>query len=89
MAVVISRKENENLASFLYRASKRIQRSGILLEARKNRFYQKPLSKNKIKAKAQYSLTMERLIKKQLKLGYSPEEAVLMAKRILKGITKK
>ncbi|MEW5805318.1 MAG: hypothetical protein AB1721_01115 [Patescibacteria group bacterium] len=89
MAIVVKRKEGETESSFLYRASKRIQKSGILLEARRNRFHHKTLSKNKVKAKAKHSLAMGKLIRKQLKFGYSPEEAVAMAKRILKGITRK
>lgn len=88
MSVSVKRKENETSSSFLFRATKRIQRSGILFETRKKRFYVKRASKNKRKVKAIHRLTMEGYIKKFLKLGYPQNESINMARRILKGITR-
>ena len=88
MGVTVKRKESETASSFLFRATKRIQRSGILFETRKKRFYVKRASKSKRKVKAIHRLTMEGYMKKFLRLGYSQEESVNMARRILKGITR-
>ena len=88
MGVIVKRKENETSAGFLFRATKRIQKSGILFETRKKRFHSKKVSKAKRKVKAMHRLTMEGYMKKFLKLGYSQEESINMARRILKGITR-
>ncbi|KKT87719.1 MAG: hypothetical protein UW89_C0019G0001, partial [Parcubacteria group bacterium GW2011_GWB1_45_10] len=85
MSVNIRKKENETPASFLYRATKRIQKSGVLLETRRKRFHKKQVSKSKRKVKAIHRLEMEGNMKKFLKLGFSQEESVNMARRILKG----
>lgn len=89
MAVLIKRKEGENLPSFLYRATRRIQKSGILLEARKTKFHHERLSKTKKWGKAMHRVRMQREINKFLKIGYPLEEAVALARKIIKGIVKK
>ncbi|OGY39736.1 MAG: hypothetical protein A2391_02655 [Candidatus Brennerbacteria bacterium RIFOXYB1_FULL_41_13] len=88
MVVSIKRKDNETPSSFLFRATKRIQKSGVLFETRKKRFHAKTASKAKRKVKAIHRLTIEGHMKKFLKLGYSQEESINMARRILKGITR-
>jgi ribosomal protein S21 len=89
MAITIKRKDGENTSSFLYRATKRIQKSGILLQSRRGRFHKNPLTKNKRWVTAMHRLGMERQIKKFLKLGYPLDEAVALARKITKGIIKK
>jgi ribosomal protein S21 len=89
MAIIVKRKENEPLASFLYRVNKRIQKSGILIEARKKAHASKKLHKNKIKEKAYYRLKMQQEMEKFLKLGYSLEESIDLARKKIKGIIKK
>ena len=89
MAIIVKRKENEPLASFLYRTNKRIQKSGVLIEARKKAHASKKLHKNKEKEKAYYRLKMQQEMEKFLKLGYSVEEAVDLARKKIKGIIKK
>lgn len=89
MAIVVRRKENEPLSSFLYRATKRIQRSGVLLSARRGRFYKGKQSKDKTWRTAMQRLEMEREMHKFLKQGYPLAEALDRARKMIKGITKK
>jgi ribosomal protein S21 len=89
MALTIKRKEGEPLSSFLYRVNRRIQQAGILVEARKNRFYLPKPSRRSRWTSAMNRVRMEREIKKFLHQGYSMEEAVDLARKILKDIIKK
>jgi ribosomal protein S21 len=89
MSITIKRKEGEPLSSFLYRVSKRIQQSGILIEARQDRFYREKPTKRSKKNSAINRIKMERLIQKYLKQGYNLEESVSIARKILKDIIKK
>jgi len=43
--VSVKKQEGESNFSLLRRFSRKVQQSGILLKARKNRFYQKPKTK--------------------------------------------
>ncbi len=89
MATVIRRKESEPLSSFLYRATKRIQRSGVLLEARRRKFRRQEQTKNSTYRSAMHRLNMEREMQKFLKQGFSLEESVDRARKMNKGITRK
>lgn len=47
MAITVKRRQGENLNSFLNRAFKIIKKSGVLLEARKRKYYiSKPNKRN-------------------------------------------
>lgn len=89
MATIIRRKEGEPLSSFLYRATKRIQRSGVLLEARKRRFLKSAPTKTRKYRTAMHRLDMEREMHKFLKQGFSLEESVDRARKMNRGITRK
>lgn len=52
MAIEVRRKEKEPVGSLLRRFTRRVQQSGVLLNARRGRFYQKPKTKRQIKASA-------------------------------------
>ncbi|KKT25526.1 MAG: 30S ribosomal protein S21 [Parcubacteria group bacterium GW2011_GWA2_43_9b] len=52
MAIEVRRKEKEPVGSLLRRFTRRVQQSGVLLSARKGRFYQKPKTKRQTKASA-------------------------------------
>ena len=43
----VKRREGESIGSFIYRFTKKIQRSGVLREAKKRRFFERPVSKRK------------------------------------------
>ncbi|MBI2633706.1 MAG: 30S ribosomal protein S21 [Parcubacteria group bacterium] len=89
MAITIKRKENEPLSSFLYRASRRIQKSGILVQTRRTRFHAKGQSRHSKWQSAMNRIRMEREIQRFLKQGFTLEEAVDRARKILKDIIKK
>lgn len=50
--VEVKRKDNESYESMLRRFSRKVQQSGVLLRARRQRFYTKPKSKNLQRAEA-------------------------------------
>ncbi|MBU1149147.1 30S ribosomal protein S21 [Patescibacteria group bacterium] len=50
--VEVKRKDGETPESLLRRFSKRVQQSGVLLRAKKNRFYEKPKNKRTQKEEA-------------------------------------
>jgi len=69
MAVIIKRRKGENLSAFLNRASRVINRSGILLEARKRRFYATRPNKRSEKLSALHRLKVLNEIERKRKLG--------------------
>ncbi len=52
--IEIKKKEGETPASMLFRFSKRVKQSGVLIEARKRRFHGRSLNRRKRRLKAQY-----------------------------------
>ena len=60
MAIVIKRKSGESVTTFVNRANQIIKKSGILLEARKRRFY---LKKPNERAKKLYALHKIKVLK--------------------------
>lgn len=52
MPIEVRRKEKEPVGSLLRRFTRRVQQSGVLLSARRGRFYNKPKTKRQIKATA-------------------------------------
>jgi len=48
----VKRKDNESFEALMRRFSKKILQSGRLLQAKKIKFYQKPLNKRALQAKA-------------------------------------
>jgi small subunit ribosomal protein S21 len=50
--VEVKRKEKEKIESLLRRFKKKLLQSGVLLEARKRRFYERPKSKKQLREEA-------------------------------------
>ena len=67
--VEVYRKPGENVTSLVKRFSWQVIRSGILLEAKKRRFYIKPLNKRARREKALYRVRKTREIERKKKLG--------------------
>lgn len=65
--VYIKRKDRETIPAMLRRFTRRVQQSGILLRARKLRFYESKLTKRAVRLRAlkrtELSKERERLIK--------------------------
>lgn len=69
MAVEVRKKEKETAASLLRRFSRRVQQSGILLRARRIRFYEPQKSKRQKKIDALRRSIMQKEREKLIKLG--------------------
>lgn len=67
--VYVKRKDRETTASMLRRFSRRVQQSGILIRARKNRFYQPKASKRGLRARALRRLALSKERERLIKLG--------------------
>ena len=50
----LKRREGESMSSFLYRFTKKVRQSGILIEAKKRRFKNRIVSKRKKRESALY-----------------------------------
>jgi len=48
----VTRKDNESFENLFRRFNRRVQQSGKLAQARKNQFFDKPLSKNRQRVEA-------------------------------------
>ena len=70
MPIEVKRKEGESVSSLLFRFNKRVKHSGILKEAKKKRFRQRPVNKIKVKLSAIYKAKKAQEMKRMKKLGY-------------------
>lgn len=77
MAIAVKRRNGENTRSLLRRFSRRIQQSGILVRARKARFYEKNKSKREKRASALRREKIKAEKEKLKKLGLLDEEEML------------
>lgn len=50
--IEVKKKEHESVESLVRRFNKRVQQSGVLIRAKKRRFFEKPRSRNKQRAAA-------------------------------------
>ena len=89
MPLTVRKKDNEPVASFLYRATRKVQQSGVLLEARKRRFRKASPSKTARQRSRLGRLRMQEEIQKFLKQGLTVEEAVERARKVLKAVIQK
>jgi len=77
VAIAVKRRNGENTRSLLRRFSRRIQQSGILVRARKARFYEKNKSKREKRASALRREKIKAEKEKLKKLGLLDEEEML------------
>ncbi|HRY52317.1 MAG TPA: 30S ribosomal protein S21 [Candidatus Portnoybacteria bacterium] len=83
MAIEVRRKEREPIGSLLRRFTRRVQQSGVLLNARKGRFYQKPKTRRQIKASALRREQLRGQRREMMKMGLL-EEGQLIPKELIK-----
>lgn len=69
MAIEIRKKEGETAASLLYRFSKKVKQSGVLLEAKKRRFKKRLPNKRKIKESALHRAAKKSELERAKKMG--------------------
>ena len=65
----LKRREGESTSAFLYRFSKKIQRSGVLLEVKKRRFKDRTVSKQKRRVSALHREKKKKEVERKKKLG--------------------
>lgn len=63
--IEVKRREREGFEVLLRRFFREIQQSGLLTEAKKRRFYEKPISRSKVRASA-----IRKSTRRKLKQGY-------------------
>lgn len=83
MAVEVKRKDREPVGSLLRRFTRRVQQSGVLLSARRGRFYQKPKTKRQAKASALRREQLRAQRREMMKMGLL-EEGQLIPKEMIK-----
>lgn len=71
MPMEVRKRKNENVGSFLYRFSKRIQQSGVLKEVKKRRSRTRPQNKGKRRLAALYRMNKKEEITKLKKYGHT------------------
>lgn len=72
--VEVRRKENETTGAMLRRFTRRVQQSGILIRARKERFYQSKPTKRATREKALRRIRVKKEWEKLEKLGKLVDE---------------
>lgn len=65
----VCKKEGENPNSLIFRFLKRVQQTGVLREAKKRRFYDRPMNRLKRKLSALHRVQKKAEIDKARKLG--------------------
>lgn len=69
MAVEVKRKEGESSASLLFRFTKKVRQSGVLLETRKRRFEKRLVNRAERRLSAIYRTKKAKEIARLKKLG--------------------
>jgi len=84
MPIVIKKKDRESTASLLRRFTRLVQKSGVLVEARKNQFYNKKKTRRQLRdgAKRKEALLQERV--RLTKLGLLDQGQLIPKERIRK-----
>lgn len=85
MPIEFRKQDKETTGSLLRRFSKKVQQSGILIQAKKGRFYKKPKTHRQIQASALRREQIRKERRKLIKMGLL-EENQLIPKELLKKI---
>lgn len=72
--VEVRRRENETTGAMLRRFTRRVQQSGILLRARKGRFYNPKSTKRVVRERALRRIVLQKERVRLEKLGKLPEQ---------------
>jgi DNA-binding transcriptional regulator YhcF (GntR family) len=86
MRVKAKRKEGESLPQFFKRFSGRFQKSGTVIEVKKNKNRRVKLNEREKKEYRLYRLKLQQFINEKMKQGMSFEKAYQMGKRYVKYI---
>lgn len=69
MSIKITKKEKESSSAFLYRVSQIIQKSGVMLEAKKHKYNESKPNKTSSKKSALHKQNVLKEIKRKKRLG--------------------
>ena len=72
--IEVKKKERETSESLIRRFSRRVQQSGVLVQARKTRFRKDEKSKREIREGAMYKAKVKKVVDKLKKMGKFDEE---------------
>jgi ribosomal protein S21 len=86
--VEVKRKENEPVGSLIRRFTRKVQQSGVLLNARKIRFFERHKSKLRVRREAQMRKEITAIKEKLRKLGKDEENFDIRDKRLFKHMLK-
>lgn len=86
--VEVKRKENETVGGLIRRFTRKVQQSGVLLNARKIRFFARPKSKLRVRREAQMRKEITEIKEKLRKLGKDEEKFDIRDKRLFKHLLK-
>ena len=79
--IEVKRKEKESSASLLRRFQKKVRQSGVLMSARKNKYYEKPKNKRQQKVSALRREKLRALRRRMIKTGeLDPREKIDLSK---------
>lgn len=82
MSIEVRKKDKESTGSLLRRFSRRVQQSGVLLRARRGRFYAKSKTKRQMKASALRREQLRSQRKELIKLGLLEEGQMIPKDKI-------
>jgi len=69
MSIKITKKDKESSSAFLYRVSQIIQKSGVMLEAKKHKYNDQKQNKTSIKKSALHKQDVLKEIQRKKRLG--------------------
>lgn len=81
--IEVKKKDRESSDSLIKRFSRRVQQSGVLMTARKGRFFAKPKSRRQVRESAQYRAKVKKEVDKLKKMGKFDDEALKRIKKKL------
>ncbi len=67
--VEVRKKEGESSSALLFRFSKKVKRGGVIREAKKRRFYKRPVSRRQRRLSAQHRTAKKKEFERLKKLG--------------------
>jgi ribosomal protein S21 len=82
LAIEVRKKDKESTGSLLRRFSRRVQQSGVLLHARRVRFFEKPKTKRQLKQSALRRQELRKQRAHLMKLGLLEEGEMIPKDKI-------
>ncbi len=86
--VEVKRRDNENANSLIRRFTRKIQQSGVLLNARKIRFFEPTKSKLRVRREAKMREEISQIKEKLRKTGKDEEKFDIHDKRLFRHLLK-